>query len=47
VDNTGWEGQGEVWCHVQSFEGGSLRLCRLGIDRLALMSKFDYVLAHT
>jgi hypothetical protein len=26
--------------------GGSPRLCRLRTDRLALVSKFDYVLAH-
>jgi hypothetical protein len=33
--------------HVQSSEGGSPRLNRLRIDRLASVSKFDYVLAHT
>jgi hypothetical protein len=36
VENTRWEGQGEVYCHVWSFEGGSPRLSRLKIDRLAL-----------
>jgi hypothetical protein len=23
VENTGWEGRGEVWCHIQCSEGGS------------------------
>jgi hypothetical protein len=47
VESTGWEGRGEVCCHVRSSEGGSPRLCRLNTDRLAPVSKFDYVLAHT
>jgi hypothetical protein len=47
VENTGWEGRGEVYCHVQSSEGGSLRLCRLRNDCLAPVSKIDYVLTHT
>jgi hypothetical protein len=47
VENIGWEGRGEVCCHVQSSEGGSPCLCQLRTDRLASVSKFDYVLAHT
>jgi hypothetical protein len=47
VENTGWEGQGEVWCHIQSSEGGSPCLCRLRTDRLASVSKFNYVMMHT
>jgi hypothetical protein len=47
VVNTGWEGRGEACCHVQSSEGGSPCLSRLSIDRVAPVSKFDYVLTHT
>jgi hypothetical protein len=47
VENTGWEGRVEVCCHVQSSEGGSPHLCQLSTDCLALVSTFDYVLAHT
>jgi hypothetical protein len=47
VENTGWEGRGEVFCRVWSSEGGSPRLCQLSTDCLAPVSKFDYVLAHT
>jgi hypothetical protein len=32
---------------IQNFDGGSPHLCRLRTDRLAPVSKFDYVLAHT
>jgi hypothetical protein len=32
---------------IQSSEDGSPCLCRLRTDRLALVSKFDYVLSHT
>jgi hypothetical protein len=32
---------------IRSSEGGSPRLCQLMINRLALVSKFDNVLAHT
>jgi hypothetical protein len=32
--------------HVRSSEGGSLHLSQLRIGRLALVSKFDYVLTH-
>jgi hypothetical protein len=32
---------------IRSSEGGSPRLCRLTTDRLAPVSKFDYVLTHT
>jgi hypothetical protein len=46
VANIGWEGWGEVCFHVRSSEGGSPRLCQLRTDRLALVSKFNYVLAH-
>jgi hypothetical protein len=37
---------GEVCCLVQSSKGGSFHLCRLRTNRLAPVSKFDYVLAH-
>jgi hypothetical protein len=33
--------------YIRSSEGGSPRLCRLRTDRLALVNKIDYVLAHT
>jgi hypothetical protein len=36
-----------VCFHVQSFEGGSPYLSQLRTDRLAPVSKFDYVSAHT
>jgi hypothetical protein len=35
-----------VYFYIQSFEGGSPRLCRLRIDRLAPVNKTDYVLAR-
>jgi hypothetical protein len=35
-----------VCFHVQNSEGGSPCLSQLLIDRLALVSKFDYVLVH-
>jgi hypothetical protein len=35
-----------VYFHVQSSEGGSPRLSQLMTDRLASVSKFDYILAH-
>jgi hypothetical protein len=36
-----------VCFNVQSFEGGSPHLSRLRTDRLAQVSNFDYVMAHT
>jgi hypothetical protein len=47
VENIGWEGRGEVCCHVQISEGGSPCLSQLRTNRLTPVSKFDYVLAHT
>jgi hypothetical protein len=45
VENTG---RLRVDCfHIQSFEGGSHRMCRLRTNRLAPVNKIDYVLAHT
>jgi hypothetical protein len=35
-----------LYFHIRSFEGGSPRLCRLRTNRLALVNKIDYVLAH-
>jgi hypothetical protein len=35
-------GSFDIW----SFNGGSPHLCRLRTDHLALVSKFDYVLAY-
>jgi hypothetical protein len=35
-------GSFDIW----SFDGGSPHLCRLRTDHLALVSKFDYVLAY-
>jgi hypothetical protein len=34
VENTRWEGWGEVCCHVWSSEVGSPRLCRLSPRRV-------------
>jgi hypothetical protein len=40
-------GRVRVVCfYIQSSEGGSPYLCRLRTDRLALVSKFDYLLTH-
>jgi hypothetical protein len=40
-------GRVRVICfHIQSSEGGSPCLSQLRTDRLASMSKFDYVLTH-
>jgi hypothetical protein len=36
-----------VCFHIQSFKGGSPRLCRLRTDCLTPVKKIDYVLAHT
>jgi hypothetical protein len=36
-----------VCFHVQSSKGGSPRLSRLWTDRLAPVSKFNYILTHT
>jgi hypothetical protein len=36
-----------VYFHIRSSKGGSPRLCRLRTDRLTLVNKTDYVLAHT
>jgi hypothetical protein len=36
-----------VCFYIRSFKGGCTRLCRLKTDRLAPMSKIEYVLAHT
>jgi hypothetical protein len=47
VENTGWEGRGEICSYVQSSEGGSPHLSRLRTDCLAPVSKFDFVLTHT
>jgi hypothetical protein len=41
----GRSGRGLFSC--LELRGGSPRLCRLRTDRLAPVSKFDYVLAHT
>jgi hypothetical protein len=46
MENTRWEGRGEIYCHVQSSEGGSPHLCQLRTGHLAPVSKFDYVMAH-
>jgi hypothetical protein len=35
-----------VCFYIRSSEGGSPRMCRLRIDRLAPVNKIDYVLAH-
>jgi hypothetical protein len=35
-----------VWIINSEQQGGSPHLCRLRTDHLALVSKFDYVLAH-
>jgi hypothetical protein len=41
-------GRVRVVCfHIRSTEGGSPCLCRLRTDRLAPVSKIDYVLTHT
>jgi hypothetical protein len=36
-----------IYFHIWSSEGGSSRLCRLRIDRLAPLSKIDYVMTST
>jgi hypothetical protein len=36
-----------VYFYIQSSEGGSPHLSQLRIDRLAPVSKFNYVLTHT
>jgi hypothetical protein len=35
-----------VCFYIWSFKGGSPRLCRLRIGRLAMVNKIDYVLTH-
>jgi hypothetical protein len=35
-----------VCFYIQSYEGGSPRLCRLRTDRLTPVNKIGYVLAH-
>jgi hypothetical protein len=35
-----------VCFHIQSFEGGSPRLCRLRTDRLVPVNKINFVLVH-
>jgi hypothetical protein len=47
VKNNGWEGRCVVWIVNLELQGGSPRLSRLRTNHLALVSKFDYVLAHT
>jgi hypothetical protein len=47
VGNTGWEGQSVEHFHIRTSEGGSPHLSWLRTNRLALVRKFDYVLAHT
>jgi hypothetical protein len=47
VENTGWKERRLEYFYVRSFEGGSPHLCQLRTDRLVLVNKIDYVLAHT
>jgi hypothetical protein len=48
VENTRWEGQGEICCHVRSSKDGSTRLCRLRTASVGpCVTSIDYILEHT